>query len=77
MTGLNIAVSDDEWAPFASASTEQLAGYLLILANNVDLRKVLKTTRKPKKPPIPRTKFKGKTHVSTAKLLAGSGLDTE
>jgi hypothetical protein len=77
MTGLNIAVSDDEWAPFAQASTEQLAGYLLILAQYVDLRKLLKTTRGPKKPPTPRTKFKGKPHVSTARLLADSGSNTK
>ena len=73
MTGLNIAISEDEWAPFAYASTEELTGYLLILASYVDLHKLRKTTRGPKKPPTPRTKFKGKPHVSTARLLAGSG----
>ena len=41
MTGLNIAVSQDEWAPFTHASTEQLAGDLPILAKYVDLRKLL------------------------------------
>jgi hypothetical protein len=76
MTGLNIAVSQAEWAPFTHASTEQLAGYLLILAKYVDLRKLLKTTRGPKQPPTPRTPFQGKPHVSTAKLLAGSGSNT-
>jgi hypothetical protein len=72
MTGLNIAVSESEWAPFARATSEQMAEYLLILAKHVDLRKLLKTTRGPKKPPTPRTKFKGQPHVSTARLLAGS-----
>ena len=76
MTGLNIAVSHAEWAPFTHARTEQLAGYLLILAKDVDLRKLLKTTRGPKQPPTPRTHFQGKPHVSTAKLLAGSGSNT-
>ena len=71
MTGLNIAVSPEEWALFTQASTEQLAGYLLVLAQYVDLRKLLKTTRGPKKPPIPRTKYPGHPHVSTARLLAG------
>jgi hypothetical protein len=42
----------------------------------VDLRKLLKTTRGPKQPPTPRTQFQGKPHVSTAKLLAGSGSNT-
>ena len=76
MTGLNIAVSEDEWAPFGDASTEQLAEYLIILAQSVDLHKLRKTTRGPKKPPTPRTQFKGKPHVSTARLLAGSGSNT-
>jgi hypothetical protein len=76
MTGLNIAVSEGEWALFVDASTEQLAEYLLILANYVDLHKLRKTTRGPKKPPTPRTQFKGKPHVSTARLLAGSGPST-
>jgi hypothetical protein len=72
MTGLEIAVSDDEWASFASVGTERLAEYLLVLAKYADLRKLRKTTRGPKKPPTPRTKFKGKPHVSTARLLAES-----
>lgn len=72
MTGLEIAVSAAEWAPFAQASTEQLAGYLLLLAQHVDLRKLRKTTRGPKSPPTPRTEFKGKPHISTARLLAAS-----
>jgi hypothetical protein len=72
MTGLDIAVPADEWASFASASTEQLAEHLLVLAKYADLRKLRKTTRGPKKPPTPRTQFKGKPHVSTARLLAGS-----
>jgi hypothetical protein len=76
MTGLNIAVSEGEWALFANASMEQLAAYLLILANYVDLHKLRKTTRGPKKPPTQRTEFKGKPHVSTARLLAGSGPST-
>jgi IS4 transposase len=69
--GLNIAVPEAEWAPFADASADQMCVFLLALATRVDLKKLRKTTRGPKKPPTPRTKFKGKPHVSTAKLLAG------
>jgi hypothetical protein len=72
MTGLNIAVGENEWAVFARATSEQMAEYLLVLAKCVDLRQLRKTTRGPKKPPPPRTKFKGQPHVSTARLLAGS-----
>ncbi len=39
--------------------------------DNID-QKYLKTKRGPKKPRTPRTKFKGKPHVSTARLLAGT-----
>ena len=73
MTGLTIAVPEQEWALLAHAIPELFAAWLLGLANQVDLRKLRKTTRGPKKPPIPRTRFKGQPHVSTAKLLAESG----
>jgi len=36
----------------------------------MDLRKFKKHKRGPKKPPTPKPKFKGKPHISTAKLLA-------
>jgi IS4 transposase len=72
MTGLSIAVPEQEWALLAHASPERFAAWLLALAKHVDLRKLLKTTRGPKKPPTPRTRFKGQPHVSTAKLLAES-----
>lgn len=71
-TGLNIAVCDHEWTRFKNASQNQMCTYLLELASHVDLAKLRKTTRGPKKAPTPRTKFKGKPHVSTAKLLAGT-----
>jgi IS4 transposase len=70
MTGLTIAVPEAEWAVLAQASPESFSLWLLALAKQVDLRKLLKTTRGPKKPPTPRTRFKGQPHVSTAKLLA-------
>jgi IS4 transposase len=76
MTGLTIAVPEQEWALLAHASPEQFAAWLLDLASHVDLRKLRKTARGPKKPPTPRTRFKGKPHVSTAKLLAESRRST-
>jgi hypothetical protein len=72
MTGLSIAVPEQEWASLAQASPELFAAWLLDLASHVDLRKLRKTTRGPKKPPTPRTRYKGQPHVSTAKLLAES-----
>ncbi|WP_200377380.1 hypothetical protein [Thiocystis violacea] len=45
--------------------------FLLDLASRVDLAAWRKSKRGPKKAPTPRTKYKGKTHISTAKVLAG------
>lgn len=70
-TGLEIAVPDTDWEPFAQADVDSMCTLLLELAQRVDLKRLRKTPRGPKKPRTPRTKFKGKPHVSTAKLLAG------
>ncbi len=69
-TGLNIAVPEEDWTRFASETSEQLCATLLALARHIDFAKLRKTTRGVKKPPTPRTQFKGKSHVSTARLLA-------
>ncbi len=71
MTGLAIAVPAHEWAPLTQATPGQFADQLLGLARRVDLHKLRKTTRGPKKPPTPRSKYQGHPHVSTARLLAG------
>nr|WP_242513168.1 transposase [Halochromatium salexigens] len=69
--GLTIAVEEQHWQVFAQADRAQLCALLLALAQRVNLKKLRKSPRGPKKPPTPRTKHKGKPHVSTAKLLAG------
>jgi len=75
--GLNIAVEEQQWSVFSQVDQVRFCAMLRVLAQNVDLKKLRKTTRGPKKPRTPRTKHKGKPHVSTAKLLAqaagGSG----
>ncbi len=70
--GLTIAVEEQHWQVFAQADRAQCADLLLALAQRVNLKKLRKSPRGPKKPPTPRTKHKhkGKPHVSTAKLLA-------
>ena len=70
--GLNIAVEDEEWARFAQADRTLLCALLLDLARRVDLHKLRKNKRGPKKPRTPRTHYKGKPHISTAKVLAGT-----
>ena len=68
--GLNIAVEEAQWSVFTEVDQVRFCAMLLVLAQNVDLKKLRKTTRGPKKPRTPRTKHTGKPHVSTAKLLA-------
>jgi hypothetical protein len=75
MNGMNLFVPEHEWEPFAQAAPDQFCLALLWLASRIDLRIFSKTTRGPKKPPTPRTKFKGTPHVSTAKLLAAARAD--
>jgi hypothetical protein len=72
MTGMVMAVPDTEWNIFANASSIEVSEQLLDLARRVHLPTYSKTKRGPKKPRTPRTKFKGKPHVSTARLLAGT-----
>ncbi len=63
-------VDDEYWTQaYASLTVKQLARELLRIAKNVELSKFPKFKRGPKKPPTPRTRFKGKPHVSTFKLL--------
>jgi hypothetical protein len=71
-TGMLIAVPECDWTVFTEASQTELSGILLNLARRVALAKFKKNKRGPKKASNPRTQFKGKTHVSTAKLLAAA-----
>ena len=71
-TGMLIAIPEDDWMVFTEASQTELNDILLNLASKVDLAKFKKNKRGPKKASNPRTQFKGKPHVSTAKLLAAA-----
>ena len=68
--GMLIAVPETDWLIFSQVSTPVFCQMLLHLAQQIDLRKFKKHKRGPKKKPKPKTKFVGKPHVSTAKLLA-------
>jgi IS4 transposase len=73
MRGMMVAISDDRWKrQFATLTARQMANVLLGLAKRVKLRCFRKSRRGPKKPRPKRTKFKRKTHVSTARILAES-----
>jgi hypothetical protein len=67
-----VAVPEYDWTVFTEASQTELSGILLNLASRVALAKFKKNKRGPKKASNPRIHFKGKPHVSTAKLLAAA-----
>jgi len=72
-TGMIIGVPDEEWDIFRIGTVSEVGVLLVELASRMDLSKFKKHKRGPKKPPPPKNKFKGKPHVSTAKLLALAG----
>lgn len=71
--GMSLIVPETEWDPFLKGSISEVSLILLYLAGQLNLRKFKKHKRRPKKPPLPKEAFKGKPHVSTARLLAGTG----
>lgn len=69
--GMMLIVEQEEWNIFIDGSVEQVSSLLLYLAKNINLKRFKKHKRGPKKPPLPKTEFKDKPHVSTARLLSG------
>ena len=73
MRGMMVAISDEQWQrQFGNRSDRQMADLLLELAKRVNLECFRKHRRGPKKPRTQRTRFKRKTHVSTARILEES-----
>jgi Transposase DDE domain len=68
--GMMIAIPEKHWDVFAMATPAQLASVLKALAGKVDLAKLTKHTRGPKKPKPQRKRSRRVTHVSTARILA-------
>src|SRR6185437_13574599 len=73
MGGMDVALDDEVWVPFQSMSAPLLAEALLNYAGHVRLSRLMRTSRGPKKPVPPRTRYTTETHVSTARLLARGG----
>ncbi len=70
MRGMMVAIPDTQWQrQFGQLTPRQMANLLVRLAARVDLECFRKHTRGPKKPKPKRTKYKRKTHVSTARIL--------
>lgn len=68
--GMTLILEPEDWRDFVTGSVSEVSDLLLYLASNIDLRKFKKHKRGPKKAPPPKNKFKGKPHVSTARLLS-------
>lgn len=74
--GMAIVIEEEAWEPFRSMSATALAKQLRRWAKGVQLQKLKRHPRGPKKPVTPRTRHADKPHVSTARLLRKSRKDT-
>jgi hypothetical protein len=68
--GMMIAIPEKSWKVFATMTPAQFANVLKELAAKVDLAKLKKHPRGPKKPQVPRRRSRRVTHVATARILA-------
>ncbi|MEN8123213.1 MAG: transposase [Bacteroidota bacterium] len=68
--GMNMILEEEDWMYFISCSIIEFSQLMVALAKNIELRKFKKHKRGPKKPPPLKNKYKGKPHVSTARLLS-------
>ena len=68
--GMMLAIPEEHWEVFAALTTAQLVTVLKELARKVDLAKLRKHPRGPKKPKPQRRRSRRVTHVSTARILA-------
>jgi hypothetical protein len=67
---LDIFASPKDWTnKFAHASAKAIASALTRAAQHVNMQRIKKTTRGPKKPPSKRLSNKRQPHVSTHRIL--------
>jgi len=71
--GMMIAIPEDQWEVFGRMTVAQFAKVLKALARKVNLARLTKHPRGPKKPKPQRTRSRRVTHVSTARILAKRG----
>jgi hypothetical protein len=67
--GMDIALDEECWLQFQSATPVQLAKLLLRWARHIEWDPFRKSVRGPKLPRTERTQFRDTPHVSTARLL--------
>ena len=70
MLGLLLAVPETKWRQRLPSTIPEFVTFLLRVSQHVDVRSYRKSRRGPKRPPPPRSRCQGSTHVATARLLA-------
>ena len=72
-TGMEIALGAEPWEIFRQMTTAEFATALVAIAQRLDTEKYTKHKRGPKKKPPPQISGRGRTHISTARILAMRG----
>jgi hypothetical protein len=67
--GMMIALPAAEWTAFGRLPVPPFAAVLRRMASRVEPDKYRKAKRGPKKPPLPRGRYRNGGHVSTHRLL--------
>ena len=67
--GLDTLLEPSDWEPIRTMTAAGLAVRLVEVVRHIPLATIRKAKRGPKKPVPKRTRFKGKPHVSTKRLL--------
>ena len=69
--GLDVMTEPADWTPYRAMPPSAFATALRAVAARANLRRYRKHPRGPKKPVVPRTRFKPRRHVATQRLLDG------
>lgn len=67
--GLKITIDDEHWRTYAELSLAQYTKFLKHVARRATLRRYRKHKRGPKRPPPKRASGRGRSHVSTQRIL--------
>jgi hypothetical protein len=67
--GLQIAIDPVHWDQYAQMTVRQYLAFVKRVAERANLRKYKKNVRGPKRPPPKRKSGKGRSHVSTQRIL--------
>lgn len=75
--GLNVLMPDTVWSSYRRKPFADIGAELVTLARRFSLDNGYRKAKKPNRPPnrTPRTRFKGKPHISTKRVLEGTETD--